>query len=190
MNPLSLLSSAGSAISGFFGGIQGYLIGGLLIAVAAGGAGAWAGYRIEASKVAAIRLADAQSLAQAAKSADSSRARQDAVTLASALAEAKAQVQIETVTQTITKEVPKYVTVQADAITCIPVGLARILRAAAERVDPKSLSSTAGQSDDACSDVTSSEVAGWFTGYADVSNKNSEQLDALIADEKKRESVQ
>lgn len=180
-NPLTLLSSAGSAISGFLGGFQTYLIaGGLALAVGAAG-GAWAGYRVEASKVAAIRLADAQAQAQALQAADKSRARQDAVTLAAALKEAAAQQKVVILTQTLTREIPHYVTVQADAVSCIPIGLARVLRAAADGVDPGTLSLPAGQSDDACSDVTASEVAGWFKDYAGASQANAEQLTALQA---------
>lgn len=179
LNPLSLLSSAGSAISGFLGGFQTYLIaGGLALAVGAAG-GAWAGYRLEASKVAAIRLADAQSEAQALQAANRSLQRQDAVTLAAALAEAKAQEKVVTVTQTLTREVPRYVTVHEDAVVCVPYGLVRLLDASALQADPAGLGLPAGQSDAACSPIKASVLAGTVIENYGLFHSVAEQLTAL-----------
>lgn len=143
--------------------------------------GAYAGYRWEAGTVATLKLEAAQERAQAVSLAAQSQKAQDTVALTAAVSEAKAQAQIVTKTITLTKEVPRYVTVRQDAIVCIPVGLARVLRAAAAGSDPSAVELAPGQSDDACSDLTASEVAGWFSGYAGASQANAEQLTALQA---------
>ena len=150
-------------------------------AIACLSAGAYAGYRWEAGTVATLKLDAAQARSQAIQIAAASQKAQDGVALAATVKEAQAQTQIITKTITVTKEIPRYVTVHEDAITCLPVGLARILRAAADGSDPSALVLAPGQSDDACSDVTSTEVAGWFSAYAGAARANAEQLNALEA---------
>lgn len=174
---MSIIDTAISTVTGALGGIWGYVAAaGLALAI-----GAYGGYRWEYGTYQARVASDAAAVLQAVKEAKASDDAQAKVALSSALAEAAAQQKIEVQTVTITKEVPVYVTKKQDTIVCIPVGLARVLRAAAERVDPSALQLAPGQSDDACSDVTASEVAGWFTPYADASTKNAEQLNALEA---------
>lgn len=107
---------------------------------------------------------------------------QDAITLASALKEATAQTKIVTRTRTLTQEVPRYVTVQQDAVACISYGLVRVLDAAATGRDPSDLELPAGQSDDACTTLTASDLARGVIENYGVAQQNAEQLDALIAD--------
>lgn len=148
-----------------------------LLGAASGGA--YAGYRWEHSAVLSLELADAQARSQAIQLAAKDQKAQDAVALSAAVKEAQAQTKIEVQTVTITKEVPRYVTVHQDAIVCVPVGLARFMRAAAAGTDPATVELTPGQSDDACSDVTATEMASWFSDYAGAAQANAEQLNAL-----------
>ena len=164
-----------------------------LALVGAGSAGAYAGYRWEHSAVLSIELADAQARGKALVIAAENQKAQDTVDMSAALAEAAAQTKIVTQTVTITKEIPRYVTVHQDAIVCVPVGLARIMRASSAGADPAAIELAPGQSDDACSDLTATEVAGWFSDFAGASRANSEQLTALeawiIANHAAQESV-
>lgn len=167
-----------TAIKTFLGGIQSYLIAGGLALVLGAAGGAWAGYRWEAGTVDRLRAEAAQGAAAAAQEARLTQSAIDGIALTAAVKEAQAQTKIEVQTVTITKEIPRYV---HDQISCpgLTVGLARVLRGAADGVDPSTLSGPAGQSDDACSDVTPSEVAGWFTAYAGAARANTQQLTAL-----------
>lgn len=179
LNPLPLLSSAASAATGFLGGIQTYLIVGAVTLALGLAGGAYAGYRWEHGALASLQLADAQAVTQAVQKEAKSAAAQAQVSLTAAVAEAGAQAQIITHTVTVTKEIPVYVTPVQDSRGCITVGLMRILRAASSQTDPDTLQLAAGQSDDDCSDVDASTLAGWFTGYSAAAEANSEQLDAL-----------
>lgn len=192
-NPLSLLSSAGSAVTGLLGGIQTYLIiGTVSLAVGAAG-GAWVGYRMESGKVTAIQAADAEAETQAVKLADKNRAAQNAVTLSSALNEATAQSKIVTATQTIIKEVPAHVPPQVDATVCVPFGLIRLLDASALQADPDSLGLPSGQSDGSCSPVKASALAQSVINNYGAAEANAEQLTALqawvLADQKAQEDA-
>jgi hypothetical protein len=187
-NPLPLLSNAFNAVTGFFGGIQTYLIIGTVALAVGAASGAWVGYRIESGKVAAIQTADVEAETQAVQAADKNRAAQDAVTLASALKEANAQERVVTVTQTITKEIPAHVPPKVDATVCVPYGLMRLLDASALQADPDSLGLPTGQSDGSCSPVKTSALAESVINNYGVAEANAEQLTALqawvLADEK------
>lgn len=189
----TLISSGLSAVTGFFGGIQTYLIIGTVTLAVGAASGAWVGYRIESGKVAAIRTADAEAETQAVKLADSNRAAQDAVTLASALSEAEAQEKVITVTQTITKEIPAHVPPAVDATVCVPYGLIRLLDASALQADPDSLSLPAGQSDGSCAPVKASALAQSVIANYGIAQSNAEQLTALqawvLADQKAQENT-
>lgn len=152
-----------------------------LAALALASGGAYAGYRWEAGVVAQVRLADAQAVAKAVSVARASDAAQAKVGLSAALSEAQAQTKIVTQTVTITKEIPLYVHDQIACPSGFTVGLARFLRAAADGADPATLSLAPGQSDDACSDLTATEMASWFSDYAGASQANAEELTALQA---------
>lgn len=177
----SLLSNGLSAVTGFFGGIQTYLLIGAVTLAVGAASGAWVGYRYERSAVTAIQTADAEAETQAVQAADKSRAAQDAVTLASALAEASAQAKVVTVTQTITKEIPAHVTPQVDATVCVPYGLIRLLDASALEADPNGLGLPTGKSDADCAPVEASALAKSVIDNYSVAQANAEQLTALQA---------
>lgn len=179
LNPLSLLSSLGSAATSLLGGIQGYLIVGAVSGLLAASGGAWVGYNIEYSKLAALQLADAQAQVAAVNKAINRRTAQDAAALKAAVSDAKAQQKIVTITQTITKRIPSHDTVLVEAHACIPVALERLFRATAAEADPDSLALAPGQSDDDCADLTVADVADWFAGYAGASEANAQQLTDL-----------
>lgn len=154
----------------------------LLAAVVAGlvllAAGAYGGYRWELGTYEARIAADATALTKATQAAAAKQLKIDAANQTAAMADAQAQQVIVTKTVTLTKEIPIYV---HDTIACpgLTVGLARVLRAASAGIDPASLNLAAGQSDDACSDVAPSEVAGWLTDYAGAAIANAQQLNDL-----------
>lgn len=170
-NPLPLLA-----------GVKTYLIVGAVTGAVAFAGGAYSGWRWEHGAVLQARL-DAAALASKAKElAAKDQAAQDAVKLKAAVAEALFQGRLEGRISLIVQETPVYVTAAQDAIVCIPVGLARVLRAAAEGRSPGSLSLAPGQSDDDCSDITATEMARWFTAYAGASLGNAHQLNSLEAE--------
>lgn len=181
LNPLPLLSSLATTAGSFLGGIQTYLIVGAVTLALGLAGGAYGGYRWELGTYEKQVAYDAQAqtkaveLAQKMDTADAQVAQDDAVA-------EQARIDKATLTTTtIQTEITRYV---HDKISCPgpTVGLARLLYAAASRQDPAALTLAAGQSDDACSDVSATEVAGWFTSYADTAGKNADQLNALIAD--------
>ena len=157
------------------------LIGGAMLAIVSFGGGYWLSHRIDASTISDMKLANAQALNSAIKASASAQQAQDKVIENAAVKEAQAQIQIQTVTKTITKEIPKYVTVKGDTVSCIPVGLERLLYAAASGTSADSLQAPTGQSADSCSDVSATEMAGWFKDYSDAARANAEQLNALEA---------
>lgn len=152
-----------------------------VILTLAGSAGAYAGYRWEAGTVATLKKNDALAQVAAVQAVRIIEQAQASVDVAAAIAEANAQTKIVTQTVTITKEIPRYVTVHQDAIVCVPVGLARFMRAAAAGADPAAFELASGQSDDACSDITATEMAGWISDFAGAAQGNTEQLTALQA---------
>lgn len=148
--------------------------------LAVAGGGFYAGYRWELGAYEKRVATDAVAAEQATLKALKTQQTIDAANQVAAAIDAKAQQKIVTQTITVTKEIPHYV---HDTVSCpgLTVGLARVLRGAADGTDPASLALAPGQSDDTCSDVTPSEVAGWFTGYASAARANTQQLSDLQA---------
>jgi hypothetical protein len=168
-------------LTSLFGGFGGYAVAALLAAIFSGAGVGWIVHEIDQGSYQRLVASDAKAQVAAVETARDLQSKGDAVALAMALREAKAQQQIVTQTVTVTKEIPVYVTTKADAISCIPVSLERLLRAAAEGNSAGSLSLASGQSDDSCSDVSASEMAGWFTQYAGAARANAQQLNDLEA---------
>lgn len=189
----SLIGTGIKAVTGFFGGIQTYLVIGAVTLAVGAASGAWVGYRYERSEVTAIQTADAEAETQAVQKADKSRAAQDAVTLASALAEANAQTKIVTVTQTVVKEIPAHVPAKVDATICVPYGLVRLLDASALEADPNGLGLPTGKSDADCAPVEVSALAKSVIDNYSVAQANAEQLTALqawvVANQKAQETA-
>lgn len=165
------------------------IIAGLVGAILLFGAGSYAGYRFEHAAFADYKTAAAEAQTKAIAGALAKQQKIDSANQDAAVREAEAQQKIVTVTQTITKEINHYVHDQTTCPGGLTVGLARVLRGAADGTDPASLQLAAGQSDDTCSDATPTEVAGWFTAYAAASRGNAEQLNALIASVNKNAAV-
>jgi hypothetical protein len=134
------------------------------------------------------KAAETRALEDAALQADA-RAKQkaqDDITLASAQAQIITQERIVTRYRTRTEEVPRYVTVQQDAVACVSYGLVRVLDAAALGRDPADLELPPGVTDDTCTALTASALAAGILGNYAVSDANAAQLDGLIADVKAR----
>ncbi len=182
MNVTSIFKTALGSVGSFFGGIQTYLIVGAVTAAVSLGAGAYAGYRWEHGEVLKLQLADAKYVSSQITLVTKETQRQEVIDLAAAVGAQQKFDDLHLHYVTITKEITRYVTPLQDARTCVTVGLARSLRAEADGSDPGALALAPGQSDDDCSDVTASEVAGWFKAYAEASQHNALQLNLLEAD--------
>ena len=137
-------------------------------------------HKLDAAKYERLVAAQATANARAVNKALVQQRTIDARNASAAAAESFAQGKLQAETVTITQRIPVYVH-ETSCPGGLTVGLARVLRGAADGTDPGSLALAGGQSDDTCSDVTPAEVAGWFTAYAGAARQNSEQLDALIA---------
>lgn len=114
-----------------------------------------------------------------------------AVDKSAGAAERKAQTAIASSVKTIIKRIPTYVHVSTPSapVPCIPWGFVRLHDAAVLGVDPGSLPSAAGQSDDACSTITYPALAGVIADNYAAARANGEQLNALEADIKARSAA-
>ncbi len=174
----TIISSGLKAVTGFFGGIQAKLIIGAVTFAVGAASGAWVGYRIESGKVTAIQATLAEAETQATQHGARIVAVEDRVGLDVALRNMTFTDHITLQVTTNAQEITRYV---HDQISCPgpTVGFARVLRAYSEGIDPANLSLAPGQSDDDCSDVAPTTVAGWFNQYAGASRQNSQQLNDL-----------
>ena len=127
------------------------IIGGLLAVIGSFFFGWHVGADQEAGKFAAAAAKQEQTVVKMVE-------KQAEQTSVAAEQGAEHQQQIQTITQTIIKEVPKYVTVKANAHCDIPYGAVRVLDAAARGVPI--VPSASGQSDDATSGVQLSSLVG------------------------------
>ena len=150
-----------------------------LLLVLGGTAAGYVTYKVEHGALVELKLADAQALTLAVARKAIYQHAQDQIVSAAAIGEGHAQLNLTLQFSTLTAKVPTYVTPAQDSAGCVSVGLARVLRAASTNADPGALSLAPGQSDDDCSDLAPSALAGWFTAYAEASAQNSEQLNAL-----------
>lgn len=97
-----------------------------------------------------------------------------------------AQVKIVTRTRTLLQKVPVYVTTSTP---CIPWSVLRLHDAAVLGVDPSALPLPAGQSPNACSDVSTSAFVDTIIANYRAAQQNAQQLDDLIADANAREKA-
>lgn len=186
----SIFKTAITSAGSFFGGIQTYLIVGAVTAALSLGAGAYVGYRWEHGEVLKLQLADAQFVKDQIALKGKNDAAMAAIDLSDATWAQKTFDDQHLHYVTITKEIPAHVTPHQDAVACISVGLARLMRAEADGSDADTLQLAEGQSDDDCSDVTPTEMAGWFKDFAAASNHNASQLNMLEADIKAKHDEQ
>lgn len=177
----SIFKTAITSAGSFLGGIQTYLIVGAVSAALAFGGGIWLEYNISRGDINALKLADATALTKAVEDKSTSLQQQYAVDLAAAVSHAAAVAKLEGYEEALKKRIPVYVTPHQDAIVCVPVGLVRLLNAAVLQTDPAAIELAPGQSNDACSDVKASLLAGAVVEWLSVGHRNAEQLNALIA---------
>lgn len=154
------------------------------------GTGFYAGRRWDAGTIADLKLADAKFTKDQVALQAKNDAAQSEISLSDATWAQKTFDDQHLHFVTITKEIHDHVTPIQDIRTCVTVGLARSLRAEADGSDIDALQNAPGQSDDDCSDVTASEVAGWFKAYAEAAIHNSTQLALLQADIKAKHDKQ
>lgn len=144
--------------------------------------------RLDAAHLAELKQSVAEANLAAAQKSLALTAAQEALSQQTGAAEGQAQAQIITRTNTIIQKVPQYVTVTQDR-ACVPYGLVRVLDAAALGLDPADLQPPAGQSDDACAPVTTSDLARSVAGNYGVARQNAEQLNGLEADVNVRSAI-
>lgn len=185
-----IFKTALGAAGNFFGGIQTYLIVGAVSAALAFGGGIWLETKISRGEIADMKLADQKFADDRIAMLTAIEKKFTAIDLHSAVAAQKAFDDLHVRFVIINKEIPAHVTPIQDARACISVGLARSLRGEADGTSIDALQLAEGQSDDDCSDVTASEVAGWFKAYAEASLHNATELTLLQADIKAKHDAQ
>lgn len=169
----------GLIVSKLLGGIWGYVIAGVVCA----GAAVWATHAIDAGRYNALETKFTQyqldaTKAQAAAVAEASSRQhaQDQVALSAAVAEATAQQKIVVHTVTLTKDIPAHV---PDTAACIPLGLIRLLNAAASGGSVSASPLAPGESDDSCAAVSWRSLAADISDDYETGRSNAEQLNAL-----------
>lgn len=162
-----------------------YLVGAMVLV----GAGAYGGYRWEHSEVLKIQLADANAMKVAVEDALRDQKLVDARNLHVATLEAFAQGKLEGVKFNLTVGVPNYVTplqdkqaAAADTAGCITYGFYRVFAAGQRGVTAENLPLPSGESDDACTAESPSDLAASVAGSLVTGVQNAEQLNALEGD--------
>lgn len=168
----------GSILS-FLSGWQGYLIGGAALLLVGVGGGAYVEHRMDLATINAMKLADQTAQTEAVSAEAKFVKNQDDIAMKAAVDEAASQQKIVTEYVKVQEKVPVYVTQAQENKSCLTVGLMRLLYAASSQTDPDSITLAPGQSDDDCSDVAESAVAGWFSAFAEPAFQNAEQLNSL-----------
>jgi hypothetical protein len=171
---MSILSTFANTLTGGASGLAVYAI----VFALGSGVGAYGMHRWDAGAYESLVAANAQAQTLAVQKAKDVQSAIDKVTLDAAVAEAKAQQQILVQHDYITQEVTKYVPVH---VTCITVGLVRLLDAASLGTDPANSTVAPGQSDDACTSLTARQLASNIINNYAVALANAEQLNALEA---------
>ena len=166
----------GSILS-FLGGWQGYLIGGLLIALAAGTGTGYVVHRMDEATIQQMKAQDATAAQVATAAALVQQQKIESGNEARAVAEANAQQQIVTQVKTVVREVETHV---PDIRACVPYGLVRVLNDAALGTDTANQPAPAGQSDDACAPVPWRSLAADVADDYGTGRQNSQQLNDLI----------
>lgn len=139
----------------------------LLFALVLAGGGFLAGWRVHDWK-------DGAAEARAALNTVRVGQRNAAVAQAVAVKQQAAQDRVRTVTHTIVREVPRYVTIQADAGCVVPDGFRLLHDAAAAGVPPAA--EPAGRSADAPSGLALSAVAETVTTNYGICHETAERL--------------
>ena len=136
-------------------------------------------HRLDAAAYTKLELSYAQAQAAAVAAAAAEQKRLDDIATAAAQREAANQSRIASQAKAALSEVQSHVKVVY--VRCIPLGLIRVLDAAALGVTADSLPHAAGNTDATCSKVDAVALARSIVDNYFTSNANAEQLDALIA---------
>lgn len=162
------------------------LILGALAIVGTFALGATIGYKIEAGRVAELKLEYTQAEVKAREEAASIQKAQDDIALGAAQTEASVQQAQASLTERQINEVTTHVSptlaLSARASSpraCISYGLVRVLDAAALGDDPTDLQLPAGQSDDTCTNLTAIDLARNVVANYGAARENAEQLNRL-----------
>ena len=152
--------------------------------VVAGGAG-WAVHRIDLSAKLKLELSYAQAQAKAVAAAQAEQHRLDSIATEAAQREAANQSSLASAAQARLEEVQSHVAPLSHARAmqpgCVTFGFIRVLDAAIHGVTAASLRLPAGGADDACAPVDAATVARSIVRNFAAAAANAEQLDALIA---------
>jgi hypothetical protein len=105
---------------------------------------------------------------------------------ASSTHEATAQAEIAAKGRVIHDKVNVHVPATSHPRACVTLGFLRHLDAAGLGLDPSDVGATAGQPDDACSALSPADAAAAIGDRFTDARANAEQLDALIADVRRR----
>jgi hypothetical protein len=159
-------------------GPWGYVILAVVTLGIGAGAAGWTTHKVDQSFYDELVIKDKDAQIAAVNLAIANQKNQDELNKDAAVKEAAAQQSIEDKSHVIVQKIP---TLVSDTSTCITFGLLRVLNAAAANGDVASL--TGSQSDDACAGVSWRSFASDLADDYRIGNKNSEQLNALIAAE-------
>ncbi len=154
----------------------------LILAIAMGGAAITSGvvtHKVDNSRYVALELKYAQAEATAVAAAQAEQKRLDDIATQAAQREAANQSRLAAKAQAALTEVQQHVKVVT--IKCIPLGLVRVLDAAALGVTAASLPHATGNSDVTCAKVDTVALARSIVANYFTANANAEQLNALIA---------
>lgn len=135
-------------------------------------------HRLDAAAYAKLELSYAQAQAKAVADAAAEQKRLDDIATEAARAEATNQRRLASQAQAALTEVQNHVKIVT--IKCIPLGLVRVLDAAALGVTASSLPHAAGNSDATCAKVDTVALARSIVANYFNANANAEQLNALI----------
>lgn len=141
------------------------------------GLGMFEEHKIGVGQIDKLKLEYAQAQAKAIADAAAQQKRFDTLAVGSAQAEGAKQASIVTLSRKQQLEIPHYVPVIR---ACVPVGLVRVLHAAATGVSTADVPLAPGKSDDACSAAGWPDLARAIVADFGTSRQNATQLDALI----------
>lgn len=166
-----------TALLSLFGGSTFKLVAILLAVFALVGAGAYEEHQVDLGTINGLKAQYATDKAAAISAAMLQQKRYDTDAIAAAGAERDQQAALASQLQQNQQEVVRYVpTIKS----CVPLGLVRVLRAAAIGVSTGNVSLPAGKSDDACAGVEWPDLARSIISDFGTARANAVQLNALI----------
>lgn len=143
--------------------------------------------KIDASALATVKLADAQSITAATQKVAALQVKTADLAQAAVVADNTVQTKIVTRTITLTQKVPTYV---SNSVPCISYGLVRVLDAAVLQTDPGALALPAGVTDDTCTTLTADDLAKSVVTNYGIAEQNAQQLNDLVDDVQAQDAAQ